>query len=173
MASSPRPSAATGASSWRIAGLSGVGERSHEAERLINWAFRAFETRRLYAKGEALVEAPVWIGAASRVALAPERDVIVTAPYGNIEKATLKIRYDSPVEAPIEAGQRIGSIEIAVPDLPPFSVPLVATAAVERGGFITRVQAAAELLLGELIPGDFHPGELIPTGLLPASMQPG
>ncbi len=156
-----------------IAGLSGVGERSHEAERLINWAFRAFETRRLYAKGEGLVEAPVWIGAASRVALAPERDVIVTAPYGNIEKAALKIRYDAPVEAPIEAGQRIGSIEIAVPDLPPFSVPLVATAAIERGGFITRVQAAAELLLGELIPGDVNPTELIPASLLPSGMQPG
>jgi serine-type D-Ala-D-Ala carboxypeptidase (penicillin-binding protein 5/6) len=156
-----------------IAGLSGVSERSQEAERLINWAFRAFETRRLYAKGEGLVAAPVWIGAAPRVMLAPERDVIVTAPYGNIEKAALKIRYDAPVEAPIVAGQRIGSIEIAVPDLPPFSVPLVATAGVERGGFVTRVQAAAELLLGEIIPADMNPAELIPTNLLPSGMQPG
>ena len=145
-----------------IAGLDGMSERSHEAERLINWAFRAFETRRLYAKGEGLVEAPVWIGAASRVTLAPERDVTVTAPYGNIDKAALKIRYDAPVEAPITQGQRIGSIEIAVPDLPPFSVPLVATAAVERGGFLTRVQAAAELLLGELIPADLIPARLLP-----------
>lgn len=156
-----------------IAGLGGVGDRSHEAERLINWAFRAFETRRLYSEGEGLVEAPVWIGAAPRVMLAPVRDVIVTAPYGNIEKAALKIRYDAPVEAPIEAGQRIGSIEIAVPDLPPFAVPLVATETVERGGFLTRVQAAAELLLGELIPGDVIPVDLIPTDLLPAGLQPG
>ena len=34
-----------------------VYERSHEAERLINWAFRAFETRRLYTRGEGLVDA--------------------------------------------------------------------------------------------------------------------
>ncbi len=156
-----------------IAGLDGPGERSHEAERLINWAFRAFETRRLYAKGEGLVAAPVWIGATPKVMLAPERDVIVTAPYGNIDKAALKIRYNSPVEAPIAEGQRIGSIEIAVPDLPPFSVPLVATVAVERGGFLPRVQAAAELLLGELIPDDLMPADLIPADLIPARLLPG
>jgi serine-type D-Ala-D-Ala carboxypeptidase (penicillin-binding protein 5/6) len=155
-----------------IAGLDSAGARSHEAERLINWAFRAFETRQLYTAGEGLVEAPVWIGATPRVMLAPERDVTVTAPYGNIEKAALKIRYDAPVEAPVEAGQRIGSIEIAVPDLAPFSVPLVATAAVERGGFVARVQAAAELMLGEVIPADLIPADLIPADLLPASLRP-
>ena len=155
-----------------IAGLDSAASRSHEAERLINWAFRAFETRRLYSAGQGLHEAPVWIGAAPRVTLAPERDVTVTAPFGNIEKAALKIRYDAPVEAPVEAGQRVGSIEIAVPDLAPFSVPLVATEAVERGGFLARVQAAAELLLGEVIPVDVIPADLIPADLLPASLLP-
>jgi D-alanyl-D-alanine carboxypeptidase (penicillin-binding protein 5/6) len=155
-----------------IAGLDGPGARAHEAERLINWAFRAFETRRLYKEGEGLVEAPVRIGAAPRVTLAPERDVTVTAPYGNIEKAALTIRYDAPVEAPVAAGQRVGSVEIAVPDLAPFSVPLVATAAVERGGFLSRMRAAAELLLGEVIPADVIPAHLIPADLLPASLQP-
>jgi D-alanyl-D-alanine carboxypeptidase (penicillin-binding protein 5/6) len=156
-----------------IAGLDSVGARSHEAERLVNWAFRAFETRQLYSAGEGLVEAPVWIGAVPRVMLAPARDVTVTAPYGNIEKAALKVRYDAPLEAPIAEGQRVGSIEIAVPDLPPFSVPLVATTAVERGGFVTRVRAAAELLLGKLVPRDLIPADFAPADLLPAGLAPG
>jgi D-alanyl-D-alanine carboxypeptidase (penicillin-binding protein 5/6) len=140
-----------------IAGLGSSGERAREAERLINWAFTAFETRELYAKGEALAEAPVWIGSATTVGLAPARDVVITAPYGNIDRAALKVVYDGPVPAPIEAGDRIGRLEILVPDLPPVTVPLVATEAVAPGGFLTRVQAAAELLLGNVIP-DGLPG---------------
>ena len=141
-----------------IAGLGSANERAQEAERLINWAFRAFETRQLYRKGEALSDAPVWIGSSRRVGLAPARDVVVTAPYGSIDRAELKIVYDGPVPAPIEVGQRIGRLEITVPDLPPFSVPLVATQAVGPGGFLTRVQAAAELLLGNVIPAGLIPG---------------
>ena len=135
-----------------IAGLDSAGERAHEAERLINWAFRAFETRELFTRGEGLADAPVWIGSAPRVGLAPARDVIITAPFGSIDRAELKIVYDGPVPAPIEAGDRIGRLEILVPDLPTVTVPLVATESVAPGGFLTRVQAAAELLLGNIVP---------------------
>lgn len=135
-----------------IAGLDSAGERAHEAERLINWAFRAFETRELFGRGEGIAKAPVWIGSAATVGLAPARDVVITAPFGSIDRAELKILYDGPVPAPIEAGDTIGQLQILVPDLPPVSVPLVATETVGPGGFLTRVQAAAELLLGNVIP---------------------
>lgn len=134
-----------------VNGLSSSGERRHEAERLINWAFRAFDTRQLYAKGESLIDVPVWIGAEGSVTLAPERDVTVTAPVGALDKAELKIRYDGPVEAPIEEGRRIGQVEIHVPDLPIVAVPLVATQAVERGGFLARIEAAGHLVVDNLI----------------------
>ena len=73
-----------------IAGLDTEDDRLHEAEQLVNWAFRAFETRQLYAAGEALpLEADVWLGARDTVPLAPMRDVVVTAPYGTLDNATL------------------------------------------------------------------------------------
>lgn len=136
-----------------VGGLTSKAERRHEAERLINWAFRAFETRQLYTAGEGLIEAPVWIGSSSTVTLSPERDITVTAPYGTLDKATLKIHYDGPIPAPVAKGQRIGHVEITVPDIEPVRVPLVAAEAVEEGGFLTRVQAAGTLLIDSLIPG--------------------
>jgi len=135
-----------------VAGLTSKKERLREAERLINWAFRAFETRRLYGAGDDLVEAPVWIGASSTVMLSPVRDIIVTAPYGALDEAKLTIRYSGPVPAPIEAGQEIGQLEIRVPDLDPVIVPLVAKAAVETGGFLARIEAAGRLLIHRLDP---------------------
>ncbi|MGD1926875.1 MAG: D-alanyl-D-alanine carboxypeptidase family protein [Paracoccaceae bacterium] len=136
-----------------VSGLESKGERRHEAERLINWSFRAFETRELYAAGEGIIDAPVWIGSSATVTLAPERDVMVTAPFGTLDKAELKIRYEGPVPAPIAEGQAIGYVEIDVPELSTVKIPLVAKQAVETGGFLTRMQAAGQLLLEPLFPG--------------------
>ena len=135
-----------------VAGLNSAGERRHEAERLINWAFRAFETRRLYEQGEPLTTAPVWIGSSSSVTLAPERDVIVTAPFGSLDKAELRLRYQSPVAAPVAKNTQVGVVEVLVPDMEPVPIPLVTTEAVELGGFLARYQAAGRLLIGKVLP---------------------
>jgi D-alanyl-D-alanine carboxypeptidase (penicillin-binding protein 5/6) len=134
-----------------VTGLESAGQRSQEAERLINWAFRAFETKRLFKAGEPVAEAAVWVGAAEQVALAPARDLIVTVPYGMLEKAEISAQFSEPVEAPIEAGAELGRLEVAFPGVAPVSVPLVAAEAVERGGIAARFEAAARLLLRRLL----------------------
>jgi D-alanyl-D-alanine carboxypeptidase (penicillin-binding protein 5/6) len=138
-----------------LSGLESMQQRGQEAERLINWAFRAFETKRLYKVGEPVAEAEVWIGAAERVALAPARDVIVTVPAGALDQAEITAHFSEPVKAPIEAGAELGRLEVAFPGVAPVSVPLLAANAVERGGITTRLRAAARLLVHRL----FGPGE--------------
>ncbi|MCH8951351.1 MAG: D-alanyl-D-alanine carboxypeptidase [Proteobacteria bacterium] len=133
-----------------VTGLQSKQQRRQEAERLINWAFRAFETTRLYQAGETVAEAEVWIGAVDTVALAPARDLIVTAPYGMLEKAEITAHIVEPVEAPVAAGAVLGRLEVALPGIAPVSVPLVAAEAVERGGAAARLEAAARLLIRRL-----------------------
>ncbi len=135
-----------------IAGLESEAQRKTEAERLINWAFRAFETRTLYKAGEPLVEADVWIGEAGRVPLAPAEDVIVTIPFGLGHEPAPTAHFPMPVEAPVEAGAELGRITVAVEGMPEVSVPLVATKSVARGGFFARIEAAAQIVLARLLP---------------------
>jgi len=52
-----------------IAGLPSATSRSIEAERLIRWGFREFETKQLLSEGTEVGTAAVWIGAAPRVPL--------------------------------------------------------------------------------------------------------
>jgi D-alanyl-D-alanine carboxypeptidase (penicillin-binding protein 5/6) len=137
-----------------VTGLESVQQRSQEAERLINWAFRAFETTRLYKAGEPVAEAEIWIGAADRVALAPARDLIVTVPYGLLEKAEISAHLVEPVEAPVAAGAELGRLEVVLPGVTPVSVPLVAAETVERGGIAARLEAAARLLIRRLLSGE-------------------
>jgi D-alanyl-D-alanine carboxypeptidase (penicillin-binding protein 5/6) len=134
-----------------VTGLESPQQRRQEAERLINWAFRAFETTRLYKAGEPVAEAEVWIGAAGKVALVPARDLIVTAPYGMLAKAEISAHFSEPIEAPIAAGTELGRIEVALPGVTPVSVPLVAAEAVERGGITARLEAATRLLMRRLL----------------------
>ncbi|MEO0820093.1 MAG: D-alanyl-D-alanine carboxypeptidase family protein [Pseudomonadota bacterium] len=134
-----------------VTGLGTQGERRRESERLVNWAFRAFDTKVLHAAGEPVIDADVWVGQQSTVPLAPVRDVILTAPIGQLEKARVTAHYDAPLPAPIAAGDAVGRIEIAVPGLAPVSVPLAATEAVAPGGFLVRMEAAAELLVRRAI----------------------
>lgn len=136
-----------------VTGLGSDKERNEEATRLINWAFRSFETKKVYDKGADVIAAKVWIGAVPAVMLTTDRPVTISAPYGTLGKAKLAVRYNGPVAAPITAGQRIGQLEITVPELAPIIVPLFAKTGVEEGGILTRLQAAAALLLGNLDPG--------------------
>jgi D-alanyl-D-alanine carboxypeptidase (penicillin-binding protein 5/6) len=130
-----------------ITGLDNPAQRKQEGERLLKWAFRAFDTRRLYRAGQKVAEADVWIGAAERVALAPTSDVVVTVPQGMLDQAEIIARFPSQVAAPIEAGVELGQLEIAMPGIAPISVPLVAAEPVASGGIKKRLEAAARLLV--------------------------
>ena len=135
-----------------VTGLDSAAQRKQEAERLIDWAFRAFETRRLYEGGKALVEVPVWIGQSGSVAAAPARDVVVTLPFGTGTGPKLSARYRAPVPAPVEKGAELGRLTIEVEGMAPVEVPLLATGAVARGGFLARIEAATEIILDRLLP---------------------
>jgi len=135
-----------------VTGLESTAQRRRESERLINWAFRAFETRRIYRAGEPVLEADVWIGAEPTVALAPERDVVLTVPLVGFGETGMTARYDAPVAAPVARGDRLGELTLSVTDMPDVTVPLVAATDVAAGGFGARFSAAASLLLDRVLP---------------------
>ncbi|MEM6932371.1 MAG: D-alanyl-D-alanine carboxypeptidase family protein [Pseudomonadota bacterium] len=137
-----------------VAGLESTAQRRQEAERLINWAFRAFEAKTIYKAGDPLATARVWIGSSSTVPLVPERDVTVLYPAGTFDQTELSVRYDAPITAPIEAGARLGAIEVIASGMTPVSIPLVASHAVAEGGFLSRLEAAASLMMKQILPGE-------------------
>ena len=130
-----------------IGGLSSERERSEEAERIVNWAFRQFTERRVLSAGSRVAEANVWLGERRSVGLVVPEDLMVLVPALQAsDEITAEVVYDGPVEAPITAGQRLGELVVALPDLAPLRVPLVAESAVARGNFAVRMQAAAGVL---------------------------
>ncbi|MEO1000842.1 MAG: D-alanyl-D-alanine carboxypeptidase family protein [Pseudomonadota bacterium] len=126
---------------FMITGLETAQERATEAERIVNWAFREFETRALYAAGETVAEAEVWLGAEDRVAMSVAEDVALTVPVTGAE-VEAHVRYSGPVPAPIAAGQEVAELVLTVEGMAPITVPLIASAEVAEGGPLTRIGGA-------------------------------
>lgn len=126
--------------------LSGLGSekaRAEESERIVNWAFRQFTMKTVVPKGERVAWAPVWLGAARRVALTTQDGVNVLIPAGAAAGVTAEAVFDGPIEAPITAGQRLGELVVTVPGSVQSRLPLVAADDVPRAGFMGRMQNAA------------------------------
>jgi D-alanyl-D-alanine carboxypeptidase (penicillin-binding protein 5/6) len=134
-----------------FSGLASAAQRTEEAERIINWAFRSFAERRLAEPGAVIGQAEVWMGAASRVDLVAADGVRVLVPALTQTGAiSARIEYDGPLSAPIAQGQPVARLVVTVPDFGAATFPLVAAADVAEGGLIARLRSAALVLGGHL-----------------------
>ena len=57
------------------------------------------------------------------------------------------VKYASPIPAPIQAGQQIGTVSITAPDFDTIVVPLTAAADNNQLGMFGRLGAALEFIL--------------------------
>jgi serine-type D-Ala-D-Ala carboxypeptidase (penicillin-binding protein 5/6) len=124
-------------------------ERADEARKLLEWGFRAFESRLLFAEGETVGEAKLYGGEQSRVALLGSGPIRLLVPRGTSEKLLARIVYSGPVPAPVEKGQPIGKLKVWRNDQLTLEVPLQAAESVPRGSVAQRAfDAATELVIG-------------------------
>ena len=117
-----------------VNGLTTMKQRTEEGERLLEWAFREFEDVKLFAVGDAVEQAPVWLGAEQTVPLVGGRDLIVTMPRNWRSNAKISIEYASPIPAPVTRGSVLGKLSVSGLGVPVASVDLLAGADVPRLG---------------------------------------
>lgn len=132
-----------------INGLASMAQRREESERLMEWGFREFENVALFRASDTIEEAPVYLGEKLKVPLVGGRDVVLTLPRQWRRNLQVKLRYDSPVPAPVAKGQELGKLEVSGAGVPPMTVPLLAGADVAKLGLIPRIPA----VLGRLVGG--------------------
>lgn len=131
-----------------LAGLSSWNERVAESVRLMEWGFRAWQSRALLRQGQQIGSARVQGGTASSVPLMAPRAVAVTYPMGFGGNLNARIVYQGPVTAPIVQGQHIADLVVTTEGMPPQTTPLVAAEAVDEAGFFGRIWAGLKALLG-------------------------
>ncbi|MGE0417348.1 MAG: D-alanyl-D-alanine carboxypeptidase family protein [Acetobacteraceae bacterium] len=122
-------------------GMSTMRERAEESERLMDWAFANFEDVTLFTAGDIIEQVPVWLGTERTVPLVGGRDLVVTMPRSWRRTASIKVSYETPVNAPVTKGDRLGKLMVSGQGVPSMEVPLYAGADVPKLGIPGRAMA--------------------------------
>jgi D-alanyl-D-alanine carboxypeptidase (penicillin-binding protein 5/6) len=112
--------------------------RTSESQKLLNFGFQSYETRRLYRKGEAVATAEIFKGTSSSVRLGFDRDIWLTLPRERFDgiKATLETR--QPFVAPLAAGQKAGIMKVMRDTASVAEFSVIALEEVPVAGFLSR-----------------------------------
>ena len=124
-----------------VAGSSSENERLTASQRLLEYGFRFFATQKLISKGTKVTSAKVWGGKNNEVALGSNEDIYLTLPRSEFKNIKANYKFKNNIQAPIESGQAIGSIEFISNDRVVLSTPLLAIETVEAKGFFGRLWA--------------------------------
>lgn len=105
---------------------------------LLDWGFANYKTVQTLKKGDTVGEISVKRGAETSVKLVAEKDGYATVPIdGSVEDLTKVIKTTEEIQAPVEKGQVVGTIDYFSDEVLVSSVNVVAGEAVEEGGMLS------------------------------------
>lgn len=117
-----------------VNGLDSKKERIAEAEKLIEYGYRHFETVHILKKGQMVEEIDVWFGQKPLVPLVVAEDLVASLPknwkYGNLKA---NIKYETPISAPVAQGDDLAKLIVTFNNSSrTIEVPLTAGEAVPK-----------------------------------------
>ena len=132
-----------------IYGARTAGERADEARKLLQWGFRSFESRKLYAAGDTVGAAQVFGGDSRDVPLVAPKEIRVLIPREGSERLTARVVYTGPLAAPLDSDQPVANLKLLRGAAEVLSVPLRTGRAVPVGTLPHRaLDAGLEYLTG-------------------------
>src|SRR5579859_6695198 len=94
-----------------INGLDDPDDRAAEAKKMLEWGFRNFEARTLFAADQPIGYAKVFGGESRSVKLTSREPIKVMVQKNGTDKLIARVVYSGPVRAPVESGQQIGLVK--------------------------------------------------------------
>jgi len=132
-----------------INGLDDPDDRAAEAKKMLEWGFRNFEVRTLFAADQPIGYAKVFGGESRSVKLASREPIKVMVQKNGTDKLIARVVYNGPVRAPIESGQQVGLIKVWRGGNIAMEAPVYAAESVDRGSTMRRaIDGASELVIG-------------------------
>ncbi|HSL78735.1 MAG TPA: D-alanyl-D-alanine carboxypeptidase family protein [Pseudolabrys sp.] len=131
-----------------VTGVSTAKERADEARKALEWGFRNFEQRTIFAEGQTIGTAKVFGGASGRVALKADGEVKVMLPKSGADRLIARIVYTGPVPAPVTEGTPIGNLKVWRNDSLILTMPLKAAENIGKGNMPQRAfDAVTEMII--------------------------
>jgi D-alanyl-D-alanine carboxypeptidase (penicillin-binding protein 5/6) len=132
-----------------VNGLEDPDDRASEAKKMLEWGFRNFEARTLFAAEQPVGYARVFGGESRSVKLASPEPIKVMVPKNGSDKLIARVVYSGPVRAPVESGQKVGLIKVWRGANIAMEAPVYAAESIAKGSTMRRaIDGASELVIG-------------------------
>ena len=128
-------------------GLKSSAQRSKESERLMRIGFNQYKSIRVADSEKELGQIPIWSGKKKQVSFYTKDQISITVPKSLIKKINFKIRYQSPLIAPIKEDQYIADFLIKKNDETIKSYKLYAKNEIRKSNFFSKMILNFKFLL--------------------------
>ena len=120
--------------------------RLTDNRRLLDYGFRYFRTKKVLETNTVLVSEQVWGGELETIQLSAATDLFLTLSPRDFPRVESKIKLNDYLQAPIESGQVVGSVDLMLDGDSIASVDVVAMSSVTALGFFGRAWSNIKLL---------------------------
>ncbi len=130
-----------------ILGTTSESARATESQKLLNWGFQFYDSVRLYARNQPVTQLRVWKGASDMLKAGFTSDLYVALPKGQSDKLKATVESLQPLLAPVNPGQRVGTLKLEIDGKPWRELPIVALESVPVAGIFGRTWDSLRLLI--------------------------
>lgn len=121
--------------------------RGQESQVLLNWAYQNFDDIVLASPAKPVLTATVWKGVTDKAELGSNVPVVISVPRGMGKDIQTKVVRPDPLVAPLQAGQRIGQLDVSLSGKPLATYSLQVIKAVPEAGLFGRAWDSLRLMI--------------------------
>ncbi len=128
-----------------VLGAKSSSMRASESLKLLNWGFQSYDSVTLFAKDSPVATLRVWKGTQPNVKAGFGNDFSIAVPRGYADKVKSEFTPQPRLMAPIEAGQKLGSLKVTIDGKVYGEYPVAALETVPLAGIFGRSVDAVRL----------------------------
>ena len=121
--------------------------RSSESLKLLNWGFRNTNTFEVSKKDETTFELETWLGKKNKIKATTKEDYYFTINKKDIRNFTVSLKYEGPIVAPVQEGQKIANLIIANKEEIIKTLPLYAAEDLKKVNFFKSLITSLNYLI--------------------------
>ena len=121
--------------------------RSSESLKLLNWGFRNTNTFEISKKNETNFELDTWLAKNSKINALTSEDLYITINKKDIRNLKVKLKYDGPIVAPVQKGEKIANLIVLNKDEIVKDLPLYAAEDLKKVNFFKSLITSLNYLI--------------------------
>ena len=128
-------------------GFNSKNDRSRQSAKLLTWGLTKFDTILIGKKNDVISELDVWQGKQKKVKAYISSDIYKTIPKAKKKYLKVTVKFEGPLEAPIEKNDVIGKMKITYKDEVIGNYDLFASESVQKQNIISRILSSINFLI--------------------------